>query len=109
MHIHAAELNGSVVFALANALDKGTITDKSFAELPKATPKIPGKATVRAILRAGDATSASPFASGWQTQGWEWAVYVVQIAWTLVKKGAWNILQLRCLQVSRTCSICITI
>ena len=70
MHVHAAVLNGSVVTALANALEKETITDKSFAELPKATPKIPGNATVRAILRKGDATSASPFASGWQPRGW---------------------------------------
>lgn len=79
MHIHAAALNGSVVTALASALDKGSITSTSFTELPKALPKIPGNATVRAILRAGDATSASPFASGWQAQGWALAVYVCVI------------------------------
>ena len=78
MHIHAAALNGSVVTALRSNLDRGFITNTSFTELSKSVPKIPGNATVRAILRAGDATSASPFASGWQTRGWVLAEYVMR-------------------------------
>ena len=65
MHIHAAALDAKVAAALASANAQHAIPQDTFVQLPG---HFAGVGSVWVAWRAGDATSATPFAGRLETQ-----------------------------------------
>ena len=65
MHIHAAALDAKVAAALASANAQHAIPQDTFVQLPG---QFAGVGSVWVAWRAGDATSATPFAGRLVTQ-----------------------------------------